>query len=139
MPQQRIVIEQEFNRPVAELFAQLADHNQLAKVFGIPVRRIKDGADEPNGVGSVRRIGPALLPVEETVTAIRPNAAIEYRITRGGGPMRNHRGCQEFTPTPRGTRLRWTVAFDAPPVVGDILRMVLDKAISRGLRGIGGR
>ena len=40
MAQQRIDVVQEFRQPVEEVFAYLADHNNLKKVFGIPVKRV---------------------------------------------------------------------------------------------------
>ena len=57
MSHQRIDVVQEFRKPVEEVFAYLADHNNLAKVFGIPVKRIRDGQGDVNGVGSTRSMG----------------------------------------------------------------------------------
>ena len=121
------------DRPVHELFAELADHERLRRVFGVPVRRIRDGESEPNGVGSVRRMGVGLLKLEETVTAIDPDRSIEYRITRGGGPVRNHRGRLEFARVGNGSRVIWTIDYDSLPIVGTALRKVLTRVLERGL------
>jgi hypothetical protein len=120
-------------RPVQDLFAELADHEQLRRVFGVPVRRIRDGESGPNGVGSVRRLGVGPLGFEETVTAIEPHRSIEYRITRGGGPVKNHRGRLEFSSVGTGSRVIWTIDYDTLPFVGSALRVVLARAIKRGL------
>jgi hypothetical protein len=120
-------------RPVHELFADLADHERLQRVFGVPVRRIRDGETEPNGVGSVRRMGVGPLRLEETVTAIEPQRSIEYRITRGAGPVRNHRGKLEFSNMGTGSRVIWTIDYDSLPIVGAALRTVLARIIKRGL------
>jgi hypothetical protein len=120
-------------RPVQELFAELADHDRLHRVFGVPVRRIRDGEDEPNGVGSVRRMGVGPLRLEETVTAIEPPRSIEYRITRGAGPVRNHRGRLEFSSVGTGSRVIWTIDYDSLPIVGTALQAVLARIIKRGL------
>ena len=120
-------------RPVKELFAELTDHERLRTVFGVPVRRIRDGEGEPNGVGSVRRMGVGLLRLEETVTAIEPQRSIDYRITRGGGPVRNHRGRLEFASVGAGSRVTWTINYDSLPIVGAALQTVLARVIKRGL------
>lgn len=137
MAQQRIDIVQEFRQSVEEVFALLADHNQLSKVFGIPVRRVRDGMGDVNGVGSVRSLGFAPLAVEETVVGMVPNQSIDYEITRGGGPVTNHHGRLTFTKTASGSRLQWSITFDSPlPGVGPIVRQVLKQGLTLGLRKI---
>lgn len=124
--------------PLSELFCALADHENLSRVFGVPVRRIHDGPGGPNAVGSVRRIGPRPLGVEETVTALETDRRIDYRITRGGFPLRNHRGRLEFAAAQTGSQVRWTIEFDTwLPVTGTLLRMALGHAIGRGLKRVG--
>ena len=120
-------------RPVQELFAELADHERLSHVFGVPVRRIRDGEGDPNGVGSVRRMGVGLLKLEETVTALEPSRSIEYRITRGAGPVRNHRGRLAFASVGNGSRVTWTIDYDSLPIVGTVVKKMLTRALSRGL------
>ena len=120
-------------RPVHELFAALADHERLSQVFGVPVRRVRDGDGEPNGVGSVRRMGSWPLRLEETVTAIEPARSIEYRITRGAGPVRNHRGRLDFASVGTGSRVVWTIDYDSLPIVGGALKKLLSRALTRGL------
>ena len=124
-------------RSVPALFAELADHDRLRRVFGVPVRRIRDGEGDLNGVGSVRRMGVGLLKLEETVTALQPDRSIEYRITRGGGPVRNHRGRLEFSSVGGGARVIWTIDYDSLPIVGTALQAVLSRVIKRGLGKLG--
>ncbi|MGQ0529648.1 MAG: SRPBCC family protein [Panacagrimonas sp.] len=134
----RIQLAHDSRLPLAQLFARLSDHNQLSSVLGAPVRRIRDGKTETNGVGSVRQIGPALLGLEETVTASVPNQSIEYRITRGGFPLKNHLGQLAFSETAKGSRVEWTIEFDsALPLVGGLIRFTLNQGIGRGLRRLG--
>ena len=138
MSKHHIHITQDSARPVAQLFAALSDHNKLNKVFMIPVRRIRDGQPDVNGVGSVRRMGPAPVGIEETVTAAQTDEFIEYRITRNGGPVRNHRGRLEFSETPRGgSQVVWTIEFEAPLApIGRALELGLSQAIRMGLKRI---
>lgn len=137
MAQQRIDVVQEFRKPVEEVFAYLADHNNLTRVFGIPVKRVRDGMGDVNGVGSVRSLGFAPLAVEETVVGLVPNQSIDYEITRGGGPITNHHGRLTFTKTASGARVQWSITFDSPlPLVGPVVRQVLKQGLSMGLRKI---
>jgi len=132
---QKIEIVQDYDKPVAEIFGRLADHHQLGRLLRVPVRRIRDGAGAPNGVGSVRRIGVGPLAIEETVTALSPNRSIDYRISKGGYPIRNHSGRIEFSGSDRGARVAWTIQFDSPlPLVGPALKLVLGQAIRLGLK-----
>ena len=133
MAHHSVEVMHESARPVPELFAELADHERLRRVFGVPVRRIRDGEGDVNGVGSVRRMGIGPLRFEETVTALEPDRSIEYRITRGAGPVRNHRGKLEFSSVGTGSRVIWTIDYDTLPIVGTALQAVLARVLKRGL------
>jgi len=133
MPHHTVEVMHVSKRPVHELFADLADHERLQRVFVIPVRRIRNGETELNGVGSARRMGIGPLRLEETVTAIEPYRSIEYRITRGGGPVKNHRGRLQFSSAGTGSHVVWTIEYDSLPIVGAALRTVLERLLKRGL------
>lgn len=133
MPHYRVVVRQDFNQPVETLFELLSDHQRLRQVLGVPVSRIREGAQSPNGVGSIRRIGPWPFGLQETVTALRPPERIDYRISRFGGPIRKHRGSLLFEETGQGSRVTWTIEFDALPVIGKLVSQVLERGLGRGL------
>jgi uncharacterized protein YndB with AHSA1/START domain len=74
-------VEHDFAKPPQRIFAYLAEHENLAEVFGAKIERLRDGQDgQRNGVGSARKlkIGP-LAPFEETVTEFVPCERIVYR------------------------------------------------------------
>ena len=79
MSQQRIQINIDFPAPVENVFAFFEEHENLQRIFGAKISRIKAGTDTPNGKGSMRKltIGP-LPPIEATVTEYRKNERIEY-------------------------------------------------------------
>ncbi len=135
MSHHKIVVTETSAQPVEDIFSFLAEHQNLSKLFLLPVRRIKPGADEVNGVGSVRRLGIGPLGVEETVTAMEENRSIDYRISRHGGPIRDHRGRIEFSASPTGSQLRWSIEFTAPvAILGHAISQVLEQALRQGLR-----
>ena len=129
-----ISVSQTFKAPVGDVFKVLADHNQLSRVFGIPVKRIKDGQNDANGVGSVRRLGPPPFGVQETVTAVEPHQRSDYIITKFGGPVMNHNGSQTFSEKGSGSELTWQINFSSLPVLGSGVAKVLETALTRGLK-----
>ena len=135
---QRIDIHHDFAIPVEKLFAYLGEHENLETIFHpTKVRRLSDGQGARNGVGSAREMralgGPAFV---ETVTAYRENELIEYRITRGS-PLKNHAGRMMFSATPTGSQLHYTIEFEGKlPLIGQLIRAVLDRGIRQGLRKI---
>lgn len=131
-----IDILQEYTLPVESVFSVLSDHNRLTRILGVPVKRIIDGHDSPNGAGSVRKLGIGPLSLEETVYTSVPNETIHYRISKGGAPLKNHTGDVNFYKTVGGSRVNWVIHFDAPPVIGRIVQQVLAQGIKMGLKRV---
>lgn len=134
-------IEHDFAKPPERVFAYLAEHENLAEVFGAKVTRLRDGQDaERNGVGSCRqlRIGP-LPPFEETVTEFVPSERIVYRITKGS-PLRGHVGVMTFASSAGGTRFVYDIRLASPiPGVAPIVRAALTRSITKALPQIDSR
>jgi hypothetical protein len=133
---QRVFVTQDFPQPVEELFAYLAEQENLEPLFGAKVKRLSDGDDGTrNGAGASRelKIGPAPGFVE-TNTEVVPNELIRYRITKGG-VLKNHEGVMRFSRKGDGSRLEYTIVFDGKiPGLGGIVQKVLTKNISAGLK-----
>jgi uncharacterized protein YndB with AHSA1/START domain len=131
-------IEHEFAKPPKRIFGHLAEHENLAEVFGAKVTRLGDGEGERNGVGSMRRlqIGP-LPPFEETVTEFVAPERIVYRITKGS-PLRGHVGEMTFAPTSSGgTRFVYDIRIASPiPGVAPLVCASLTRSIAKSLPGV---
>jgi uncharacterized protein YndB with AHSA1/START domain len=131
-------IEHDFAKPPERIFAHLAEHENLAEVFGAKITRLRDGdGGERNGVGSVRQlqIGP-MPPFEETVTEFVAPQRIVYRITKGG-PLRGHVGIMTFAPTPGGTRFVYDIRIASPiPGLAPLARASLTRSIERSLAAV---
>jgi len=136
---QRLVFDLDYSQPAARIFAYLAEHENLAPLFGTSVRRLRDGSDgHRNGVDSARelRIGP-LPPFEETVVEFVPNELIRYRITHGS-PLRDHEGTMRFTASASGTNLHYEIVFRAIlPGLDAVIAAGLRRNVSRGLARVG--
>ncbi|MFC3901377.1 Uncharacterized conserved protein YndB, AHSA1/START domain [Acinetobacter marinus] len=136
-----IVIEQTFNRPVAEVFDILSKHASYNRIFKpIQVVRIKDSADpqRPDGVGSVRKMGfAAIKPLQEQITKLIPNELIEYKIINN--PLvRHHLGRLTFTAINENTtQLVYSIEFDGRiPFSSRIVLSQLKLAVGRGMAGL---
>lgn len=118
-----------------EAFAFLSVHENLGPLLGASMTTLRPGPDGPTGVGSVRTVKVGPLPsFEETVTAVDPGRAIDYRITRGS-PLRGHRGRVEVSQLGSGCRVRWTISFDAAvPLFAPLVRLALQSRIAAGLK-----
>lgn len=116
------------------LFSRVADHENLGRVLGVPVRRSREGTGDVNGLGSVRTMGFRPLDFDETITAFEPPKRIEYRITRGS-PLRNHRANVVFSPNGACTEVTWTIEFETrPALLGAVVKRALGLGIRQGLR-----
>lgn len=136
MPLSHVHVVHDFHAPVERVFAYLAEHENLAELFGTRVERVRDGASDRNGVGSCRRLSfYGLLPFEETVTDVVPNELIVYRITKGS-PMREHEGTMRFASAGDGrTQLDYRIRFGSPvPGLAPVIARALHPTIARGLR-----
>jgi uncharacterized protein YndB with AHSA1/START domain len=133
-----IHVEHRFAKPPAAIFAHLAEHENLAEVFGSKVTRLRDGDDgERNGVGSVRKlqIGP-LPPFEETVIEFVPSERIVYRITKGS-PLRGHVGTMTFSPDGDGTSFVYDIRIASHiPGLAPLVTAVLNRSITKSLPNV---
>lgn len=133
-----IEIDETFDAPRNKVFALFADHERFGKLLGAPAKRIKDSDQaDPNGIGSVRRIGIGPIGLEETVVDFEPDVLIEYSIT-SLSPLRNHVGRIRFEDTADGqTRVNYTITFeDIVPFTGRLVATALEKGIRRGIRRV---
>jgi uncharacterized membrane protein len=135
MAQQAISIVQTFNAPIDQVFATLSDHETFGNICGISMKRIKDGSDGANGLGSVRKISIGPLPsFEETITDFKDNEFIEYKITQGS-PIKNHVGTLRFSEQGGATVLNYNILLESKiPFTTGLIKAVLQNGIAKGLK-----
>lgn len=137
-------VQRDLSAPVDQVFDHLAEHENLATLFGAKVKRLKDGTPERNGVGSARELKVGPLPsFDETVTQYTPGELIEYKITRGG-VLKDHVGIMKFSPAAGGgTHLDYRIRVAAKGPLAPLSAVVaksLTRNIEKGLAGVpGGR
>ena len=138
MAMYRIEIDETFDIPRRKVFALFADHHRFGKLLGAPAKRIRDSHQaDPNGIGSVRKIGIGPVGLEETVTNFEPDSLIEYTIT-SMSPIRNHLGRIRFEDTSEGrTRVNYCISFeDIVPFTGKVVSKALEQRIRRGIKRV---
>jgi len=130
-----IKMVQTFNAPVTEVFAALSDHETFGKICGINVTRIQEGAEQPNGLGSIRKLSIGPLPsFQETITDFKENELIEYKITQGS-PIKNHVGRLSFSTQGDMSVLHYTIDLESKiPLTSGLIKAVLERGISQGLQ-----
>ena len=130
-------IEHDFAKPPERIFAHLAEHENLAELFGAKVTRLRDGEDgERNGVGSVRRLHRAAAAVRGDRHRLAPSERIVYRITKGS-PLRGHVGVMSFARASGGTRFVYDIRLASPvPGLALLVRTVLTRSITQALPNV---
>lgn len=128
MPSQEVRVQARVHAPIGKVFAFFADHERFATLLGGRCKRIKDGQGDPNGLGSVRSIGPGPLAFEETIVTFEPNRRIEYAVTRGS-PIKNHLGTIDFRAEDDITVVDYVIRFDGKlPFTGGLIAKLLRTA-----------
>lgn len=136
MPKHHVYVQDLVDAPQEKVFALFADHKRVGKLLGAPMKRIKDSKTpgNPNGVGSVRRVGPPIGGFEETVLVCDAPKRIEYTVSKGG-PIKNHIGKITFETQGDATLVTYTIDFDGRvPLIGGVIAKALEGAIKKGMK-----
>lgn len=139
----RIHIIQYFPQPLEQVFGELTDHARFGQIIGADITRILDAkGDDPNGIGSVRRIRQAGVPAfEETVVAWQRNKLMHYRVSKGS-PIKHHIGKLTFSEHDGRVRLDYSIEFVprvALPGWGWLLKKLIQRPIEQGLARYAGQ
>lgn len=90
---------------------------------------MKEGTEEPNGNGAVRRIDLGAVWFEEEISNFNRPTSMDYRILRSRPPIEHESGQIRLEETAQGTRVTWTSVFRIRiPVVGRVLSPFAAKA-----------
>ncbi|MPY79926.1 MAG: SRPBCC family protein [Actinophytocola sp.] len=103
------------NADAATLFALVSDGarwSEWAKPLVASSSLVTSGADAPNGVGSVRKLGAGPVGVKEETTAYEQDRLHAYKLLTPG-PVNNYRAEVRLEPRAGGgTQLTWRGTFD---------------------------
>lgn len=133
-----IEIKETFDVPLSKVFALFADHESFGQLLGAPTKRIKDSLQaDPNGLGSVRKIGVGPIGLKETITNFEQDSLIEYTVI-GKSLIRNHFGRILFADLQDGqTNVHYTITFsNIIPFTGKLIATALERALRNGMTQI---
>lgn len=135
MARHTIEIEATFDLPRSRVFALFADHRSFGRLLGVRARRIRDSVQaDPDGIGSVRRIGFGPVSLEETILNFEPDTLIEYRASSLLLTSNHHGRIRIHTTADGQTHLLYTVTFEERiPFTGNLLARTLEQRIRRGI------
>ncbi|WP_077529384.1 SRPBCC family protein [Vreelandella utahensis] len=127
---QTIVVERTINAPIEQVFDLLSDHANYKQFDGIRDSwLVKEGTEERNGNGAVRRIDLGAVWFEEEISNFHRPTSMDYRILRSRPPIEHESGQIRLEETEQGTRVTWTSVFRIRiPVLGRVLSPVAAKA-----------
>lgn len=115
-------------------FAALTDHEAFRDVPGVSAKRVRDGGEDPNGLGAVRRMGGAGVWFDEEVTSFHPPSEYTYRIIGGTFPIEHEGGRVTVTATPEGAGVTWETRFTVrTPVFSDAANRLAQRVIRASL------
>jgi hypothetical protein len=120
-----------------QVFALLADVTRWTEWGPFTRAELERPApgDDPNGLGSVRRLqAPGAPASHERVIAYEPGRRFGYELVHGL-PLRDYRAHVTLEPLPGGTRITWHSEFRPKlPGTGWFYRAVLQGFIARATR-----
>ena len=119
---------------IDDVFELLSDHAGYTRFRGFSTAElVREGTEERNGVGALRRLVVRPLRFEEEITAFDRPTRMDYVIRKVNIPLRHDGGTIALSPAASGTRVQWRSTFTVPiPVVGGALGAILAVSIRRG-------
>ncbi len=117
---QKILVRRTIPAPIDRVFTVISDHAGYSAFQGIKeARLLREGKDDRNGLGAIRRIGLGSVWFEEEIVAFDPPIRMDYRILRSRPPIEHELGSLRLEEKEEGTEVIWTSTFRVRiPLVG---------------------
>jgi uncharacterized protein YndB with AHSA1/START domain len=130
----RIVLDKTLTAPIEEVFELLSDHAGYTRFRGFTLAElVREGEDDPNGRGALRRLAAGGLTFEEEITAFERPRRLDYVIRKVNVPLQHDGGSIRLSPAGANTHVDWRSTFTMRiPVVGGAVAAVFAVAIKRG-------
>ncbi|MCB1853763.1 MAG: SRPBCC family protein [Halieaceae bacterium] len=122
--------------PAGEVWSRLTDHAGLGDWSLFTGRVLRQGREQPNGMGCIRELTAAGMRITEEVTAWEEGAHYSYQL-RTGAPFSKHQGDVFVFEQDGVTRVRWAVRFESwIPFTGRITAWLLQRVFTRALESL---
>ncbi len=137
---QTIHVDLKLNAPAAFVFEQLADHAGYGQFPGVKsAKLLKQGQQEPNGVGAIRQIHTGPFIFEEIIEQYKVPTTLAYRITDSRPlPIRHQLGLITIAAlNNQQCRTIWHSEFEiAVPLLGRMLGPVFRMRMEQGFTAV---
>jgi len=127
----RIKVERLINKPVADVFNFLADHENYSNFPGVDHSELlEQGRHEKNGLGALRRVVLGGIKLEERITAFEKPNKLHYIIEKSSPlPFLHDRGEIQLLDEGSQTRVIWLSEGHIDiPIIGNL---IFDKIINK--------
>lgn len=137
---QHVEVTRRFPASVDQVWEVYTDHAGWKDWAGFHKSWLEtEGSPDKNGLGCVRGFGSNGVNVFEEVVSWEPKKRFQYKVIRGGLPMKGHLGEVTFTPDGDGTIVTWRCQFDSSipiPGLGALMRFFVQRIFRDGLEGL---
>ncbi|MEZ5381853.1 MAG: SRPBCC family protein [Microthrixaceae bacterium] len=111
MSRRTVTVRRFIAAPPEEVFDLVADSSGWGRwAIGIESEREAEGADHPDGVGSIRKVGRPPVQSREEVTAFDPPHSLSYKLLTGL-PLQDYAATVRVEPVSEGSLLTWEGSF----------------------------
>jgi catechol 2,3-dioxygenase-like lactoylglutathione lyase family enzyme len=126
--------ENRIRAPAAEVWARLTDHAGLGDWSLFRGSVLREGRENPNGLGCIRQLNAPGMRITEEVTAWEEGAHYSYQL-RTGAPFRRHQGDVFVAEQDGVTWVRWAIRFDSwIPFTGRVTAWALQLVFNNALK-----
>jgi catechol 2,3-dioxygenase-like lactoylglutathione lyase family enzyme len=131
--------EIEINAPRSEVWRHLTDHASMGKWTLFKGKVLREGRDDPNGLGCIRELSIAGLRATEEVTAWTTDEHYAYQL-RTGAPFCRHQGDIFVSERDSRTTVRWAIRFESwIPFTGKLIAWILRRIFLQALKKLKSR
>lgn len=135
----RVTATRTIDVPIDTVWTVLSDHQGMENwAPGLSVDLLKEGTEEPNGCGAVRKISTRLpvTPIVEQITWFQPNKRLSYKAL-SGVPLKSYWGDVILTST-ADQQTQITYSVNATPRIPGLERLaarLIAETLIHGLVG----
>ena len=126
----------DLDAPIDGVFAAMADHGRYDRFRPISSSElIREGDEDSNGLGAVRRLRANFLRFDEEITAYEPPSRLDYLILNVNIPLHHEGGSVRFEPSGTGTHVVWTSVYRITvPLLGGVLGAAFEGGLKRSFK-----
>lgn len=130
-----VEVERTLDAPIEHVFEVISDHGGYSRFRGIQESElVRQGSEEPNGVGALRRIHSRPLRFVEEITHFERPLRMDYLIREVNVPMVHEGGSLRLEARGGGTYVHWVSNWQFKSPLSKLLGIASSRYIDVGFR-----